>query len=440
MCPTRHSNGGPRQGQCQGGGSVGSKSSPALPCAVRPGAAAPWGSGSSGPILPHSLCPCRGQLGTLGQDSAQGPGHGQEASERGDRALSPRTVAWPAGAEFSPGLAPGCAAHQRGHSQEQEGAGAWLHAGQDVPAQTKTPQKNRTVTPLQPHKGVPFPPTCACREVPAAELAPVCSWGWGRCNLDLAQLRLPERNRKPCADHTAIARFPALPPLPAGPPRSRLTPAHSPRAAGQPPAPAPLPAARHQGLAPSGFVPAGARAPSSPQLCCAATAEPPAAAQPRLAAASWGTSCSQAGVPRPQGGVTVTCKPRSSHFHFLRKLWGKVRRKVFLSCLPTAERCLGGHVEEHCNASARLCTECCCSPRARSVPVSLETVFPQHVSPAALQLCPAAHTHQPEPPLPVPSPAQDSVLRELHQQHPLHPLLQRHPALPQEQRGFRQLG
>lgn len=157
MCPTRHSNGGPRQGQCQGGGSVGSKSSPALPCAVRPGAAAPWGSGSSGPILPHSLCPCRGQLGTLGQDSAQGPGHGQEASERGDRALSPRTVAWPAGAEFTPGLAPGCAAHQRGHSQEQEGAGAWLHAGQDVPAQTKTPQKNRTVTPPPAPQRGPLP-------------------------------------------------------------------------------------------------------------------------------------------------------------------------------------------------------------------------------------------------------------------------------------------
>lgn len=174
MCPTRHSSGGPRQGQCQGGGSVGSKSSPALPCAVRPGAAAPWGSGSSGPILPHSLCPCRGQLGTLGQDSAQGPGHGLEASERGDRALSPRTVAWPAGAEFTPGLAPGCAAHQRGHSQEQEGAGAWLHAGQDVPAQTKTPQKNRTVTPPpSPAKGSPsLQPVRAARSRPRS---------WRRC-------------------------------------------------------------------------------------------------------------------------------------------------------------------------------------------------------------------------------------------------------------------
>lgn len=92
-------------------------------------------------------------------------------------------------------------------------------------------------------------------------------------------------------------------------------------------------------------------------------------------AASWGSSCSQAGVPRPQSGVTVTCKTRSSRFHFLRKLWEKAHRKVFLTCLPAAERCPGGHVEEHRDATAGLCTKCCCGPWARSVPVSLETVF-----------------------------------------------------------------
>jgi len=61
------------------------------------------------------------------------------------------------------------------------------------------------------------PPTCACREVPAAGLALASSWGRGRCSLDLVLSQLVGRNRKPGADHTAIARFPALPPLPASP-------------------------------------------------------------------------------------------------------------------------------------------------------------------------------------------------------------------------------
>lgn len=73
-----------------------------------------------------------------------------------------------------------------------------------------------------PHKGVPVPwgtapLTCVCRKVTAVGLVLASSRCWGRRSLDRVQLQLLGRNRKPSADHTAIARFPALPPLPASP-------------------------------------------------------------------------------------------------------------------------------------------------------------------------------------------------------------------------------
>lgn len=95
------------------------------------------------------------------------------------------------------------------------------------PARTSTLQKARAETPppapQRGHLSLPAPrwgkapPTCVCCEVPAVGLALASSRGRGRRSLDLVQLLLLGRNRKPSADHTAIARFPVLPPLPASP-------------------------------------------------------------------------------------------------------------------------------------------------------------------------------------------------------------------------------
>lgn len=69
---------------------------------------------------------------------------------------------------------------------------------------------------LVPHQGTVLP-TYVCCKVFVVRLLLASCWGRDWCGLDLVQLWLLGRNRKPSADHTAIARFPAFPPLPASP-------------------------------------------------------------------------------------------------------------------------------------------------------------------------------------------------------------------------------
>lgn len=281
------------------------------------------------PLAWSPLCPWQGWLGTPGQESSWWPGHrrgagrkgtGQQAPEEGaepGRIPAPRTLVRLLGAELVLTVVPGCPAPRQRHSRSRRCWSTSLCRAGHPLAQPLTPQKARAETPPPaPQKGplslpVPHwhtaPLTCVCCEVPAVGLALVASQGQGRRSLDLVQLPLLRRNRKPSADHTAIARFPVLPPLPTSPLCLGPTPAHSAAIAGQPPAPLPLPAALNEGLALAGSGPAGAQGSSSPRLWSITPAEP------GLSPIPTGVSPSKApsAMPGPACPPAPLCAPAS---------------------------------------------------------------------------------------------------------------------------------
>lgn len=271
-------------------------------------------AGVAGHTGTGELLGARAQAGIRQEgDGATSP---RESAEPG-HIPAPRTLAWLLGAELVPTVVPGCPAPRQRHSKSRRCWSTSLCRAGHPLAQPLTPQKARAETPPPaPQKGplslpVPHwrmaPLTCVCCEVPAVGLALVSFQGQGRRSLDLVQLPLLRRNRKPSADHTAIARFPVLPPLPASPPCLGLMPAHSAAIAGQPPAPLPLPAALNEGLALAGSGPAGAQGSSSPWLWSITPAEP------GLSPIPTGVSPSKApsAMPGPACPPAPLCAPAS---------------------------------------------------------------------------------------------------------------------------------
>lgn len=198
------------------------------------GTGPPW-SGSSGPILPVCTVtpvPVAEAAGHIGTGKLPGTRAGGGAGRRGTgrQALgegakpgcvpAPRTPARALGAELVPAVVPGYPAPQQGCGRNRRVLGHVSVQGRtSAEGQGRDPHPMPQRDPLSPPapRWGTAPPTCVCHKVPAVGLVLASSRGWGRRSLDLVQLRLLGRNRKPGADHTAIARFPALPPLPASP-------------------------------------------------------------------------------------------------------------------------------------------------------------------------------------------------------------------------------
>lgn len=151
-------------------------------------APAPRGPAALAPFCPSAWSPLRprqAQPGMPGRGSSWGPGHGWGATGRGTghRAWtrpSTRDSSMAVGSRTGPSYSPGVPCPTAMAQQEQEGAGARLCAGQDVPWHSPRPCRGPGPSPPQPHNGVP----CPCwRPTGAQPLQPVCAarsppWGW----------------------------------------------------------------------------------------------------------------------------------------------------------------------------------------------------------------------------------------------------------------------